>query len=549
MKHDKDIDLSGKKVGEYDVLAQIGVGGMGVVYSGLQPMIGKKVAIKVLLPHLSNEPELVGRFLSEARAVNAIGHRGIVDIFSFGEIPGGSHYFVMEFLDGTSFDRLIKDRGALPPYDVLMWISEVLDALSSAHSVGIIHRDIKPSNLFLVHGNRSNAYVKLLDFGIAKLGSALGESTPQTRASMLIGTPDYMAPEQARGQPIGPFTDLYALGCVMFEMLTGERLFKGENPMQTMFMHVENTPRRLSEVAPGVPRELDDLVAWTLEKQPAARPQTAEALRNRVEELLDLIPRNAAPAATVGRGAPGRRTPAPISSGIRSRRPRAATPPPPQTRTAFEPPEPAATLSESATPTFAPSELTQVRVAPTVGQPRAAPPPQPDLPPPQPSRFGAIGVLFGFVAVAGLTLGWFLTRTSPTQVTPVTVEELNTVEAPIEPPPMRIVEPQPIEKPQPIENPQPVEKLPVVAKPTDEVRPVGAKPKRRVPTEAELQDKLAKLEAVLTAREAKSGLRDGVLHQFLEQGRAVVKQATTEPGRQKAARFLGDFEQQLGPAR
>ncbi len=132
LKHDKETDLSGKKVGEYDVLAQVGVGGMGVVYSGLQPMIGKKVAIKVLLPHLSSEPELVGRFLSEARAVNAIGHRGIVDIFSFGELPGGPHYFVMEFLEGTSFDRLIKERGALPPYDVLMWISEVLDALGAA---------------------------------------------------------------------------------------------------------------------------------------------------------------------------------------------------------------------------------------------------------------------------------------------------------------------------------------------------------------------------------------------------------------------------------
>ncbi|MBL8950970.1 MAG: protein kinase, partial [Myxococcaceae bacterium] len=288
----KDEDLTGKKLGEYEILTRIGAGGMGAVYEGVQPVIGKRVAVKVLLPQLSSDVELVERFLSEARAVNAIRHRGIVDIFSFGQTERGSHYFVMEHLDGQGFDRLIKEQAPITPYDVLSWTEEVLDALDAAHASGIIHRDIKPSNLFLVNPGRGRSYVKLLDFGIAKLGALKGEATPQTRASVIIGTPDYMSPEQARGRAISPATDLYALGCVMFELLTGKRVFKGENPMQTMFMHVENAAPRASEHVPSLPPELDDLLLWTMEKDPAERPATAGEMRQHVEAIKRAVPNN-----------------------------------------------------------------------------------------------------------------------------------------------------------------------------------------------------------------------------------------------------------------
>ncbi len=304
------------------------------MYEGVQPVIGKRVAVKVLLPQLSSDTELVERFLSEARAVNAIRHRGIVDIFSFGQTERGSHYFVMEYLDGKGFDRLIKDDAPLAPHDVLSWTEEVLDALDAAHASGIIHRDIKPSNLFLVNPGRGRSYVKLLDFGIAKLGALKGEATPQTRASVIIGTPDYMSPEQARGRAISPATDLYALGCVMFELLTGRRVFKGENPMQTMFMHVENSPPRASEVVPDLPPELDDLLLWTLEKDPAQRPGTAGEMRSHVEALKKLVPNNQTmafvppPRSYSGPGGPA--TPGPGST--RSRRVASMGTPAPRSR-------------------------------------------------------------------------------------------------------------------------------------------------------------------------------------------------------------------------
>ncbi len=307
-------DLTGRKIGEYEITARVGIGGMGAVYEGRQPLIGKRVAVKVLLPSLSNEKELVERFLAEARAVNEIRHRGIVDIFSFGQLePEGSHYFVMEFLEGEAFDRIIKRRAPLPIAEALSWADEMLDALDSAHSAGIIHRDIKPSNLFLVNTGRGRPYVKLLDFGIAKLGAIQGEATPQTRASVILGTPDYISPEQARGKPISPQTDLYALGCVLFEMLTGERVFRGENTLQTMWMHVEDKPPVPSSIRPDLPKELDDIILWALAKEASDRPPSAGEMRDQ----LAIIRATYAPT--------GQFTPPPSSGGLK---PIATTPPP-----------------------------------------------------------------------------------------------------------------------------------------------------------------------------------------------------------------------------
>ncbi len=319
-------DLSGTTIGEYEIVTRLGVGGMGVVYEGKHPVIGKRVAVKVLLPQLSYDQDLVERFVSEARAVNEIGHRGIVDIFSFGQLPTGEHYFVMELLNGTPFDRIIKTRAPVPAEEALWWGEEIAEALQAAHEAGIIHRDIKPSNLFLVDTGRGKPYVKLLDFGIAKLGAREGESTPQTRASMVVGTPDYMSPEQARGKPITPATDVYALGCVMFELVTGKRPFKGENALETMFMHVENDAPRASTVLPGIDPKVEHLLLWTMEKDPGARPTTAEALRAQIAEIRKFLPEvMMAPRPSPARGSlPG------LSPSGRML-PIAATPRPPNT--------------------------------------------------------------------------------------------------------------------------------------------------------------------------------------------------------------------------
>ncbi|MBL8914001.1 MAG: protein kinase [Archangium sp.] len=314
------LQLAGTMVGEYEVLRELGVGGMGVVYEGKQPIIGKRVAVKVLLPSLSGDPELVERFISEARAVNAIGHRGIVDIFSFGQLPDGTHYFVMEYLEGRAFDSLIKEHGRLPPAIAIDWLMEVLDALDAAHNAGVIHRDIKPSNMFLVE-SRGGAWVKLLDFGIAKLGPLAGQRTPQTRASVVIGTPDYMSPEQVMGKPVSPVTDIYALGCVLYELVTGQRPFEGANPMQTMFMHVDSPPPVVSKVLPDLPPAFDQIVRRMLAKDPAARPLTARAA---IDELYDV--RQLFGGVMANRGG----TPLPGRSG---------TPLPPRGRTPLPPPQ------------------------------------------------------------------------------------------------------------------------------------------------------------------------------------------------------------------
>ncbi|MBL8912009.1 MAG: serine/threonine protein kinase [Archangium sp.] len=301
--------LAGTRAGEYEVLREIGVGGMGVVYEGRQPVIGKRVAIKVLR---SREPDLVERFLSEARAVNAIGHRGIVDIFSFGQLDDGTHYFVMEFLEGRGFDALLKEHGRLPPAMCLDWAIEILGALDAAHAAGVIHRDLKPSNLFLVE-SRGGAWVKLLDFGIAKLGPLAGQRSVQTRASVVIGTPDYMSPEQVTGGTITPATDLYALGCVMFEMISGHRPFEGANPMQTMFMHVDSPTPELSKWMPDIEPELERLITRLLQKDPADRPSHARAVLEEMVAVRALFGGTVAP--TPGRS--GTPVPPPRPGGSR----------------------------------------------------------------------------------------------------------------------------------------------------------------------------------------------------------------------------------------
>ncbi|MCY1017230.1 serine/threonine-protein kinase [Pyxidicoccus sp. MSG2] len=277
--------LVGLRLGEYELRTRVGVGGMGLVYEGIQPLIGKRVAVKVLRPELAHSTEQVERLLAEARAVNAIRHRGIIDIFGFGQVPDGRQYIVMEFLDGQALDAVLAEKNRLPVQEALSILDEVLAALAAAHGAGVVHRDLKPSNIFLVRQPDGSRYVKVLDFGLAKRAQTPTGRSAQTRTDMVVGTPEYMAPEQARGQEVGPMTDLYALGVVTFEMVTGRLPFIGTSPVDLLMKHVEARPPRPSEFVSDLPPALDAFILQMLTKDPETRPGSADALRQQLHKL------------------------------------------------------------------------------------------------------------------------------------------------------------------------------------------------------------------------------------------------------------------------
>ena len=271
--------VPGFVVGEYRIEQKIGEGGMGAVYSATHPMIGKRAAVKVISAALGTNAEAVGRFVQEARSVNQIGHPNIVDVFAFGELPDGRNYFVMEYLQGESLaDRI--GRAAMPLGEAIEILDQVADALEAAHEKQIVHRDLKPDNVYLASVRGGRTMVKLLDFGIAKLsvpdGPGSGGGIAKTRTGMMMGTPGYLSPEQARGKNVDHRTDIYALGCMTFEIVCGRLPFIADNAMDIVLMHMTAPPERASAVWPDIPPPLDHLIAGMLEKDPAQRPTLAQ---------------------------------------------------------------------------------------------------------------------------------------------------------------------------------------------------------------------------------------------------------------------------------
>jgi serine/threonine-protein kinase len=281
--------LIGMQIGEYLIQEQIGIGGMGIVYRGEQPVIRKQVAIKVLRPEVGDQSLYVERLLAEARAVNSIRHRGIIDIFSFGKMPDGRQYFVMEYLEGTPLDTWLASRGLLPVQDALRLADELLDALSAAHKAGVVHRDLKPNNIFLVRQPGGGSYVKVLDFGLAKQMAGEQVASQQTLNGLIIGTPEYMAPEQVRGDPVSTKTDLYAFGIILFQLVTGQLPFNARVVAEYLVHHLEHTPPSPLTLRPELPPALAQLVLMLLEKDPRARP-TAEQVRGALQEIADGLP-------------------------------------------------------------------------------------------------------------------------------------------------------------------------------------------------------------------------------------------------------------------
>jgi eukaryotic-like serine/threonine-protein kinase len=284
-------------IGEYRVVRVIGRGAFGTVYEGVHRVVDKRAAIKVLRSELSRDPAMVARFVDEARAVNRVGHPNIVDVYDFGELDDGRKYCVMEFLSGVTLAELLRTRGRLALEITVRLLGAVAKALDATHSRGIVHRDLKPENIFLV-GNDPESYApKLLDFGIAKV--AFDDRAGRTETGVLIGTPAYMAPEQAAGARVDHRADIYALGVIAFEMLTGELPFPGDNRMQYLSQHMFSEPPAASARCPELPGAVDRALYAMLAKDPNERPGSASAALQAMRATEDLS--STYPPATVSR--------------------------------------------------------------------------------------------------------------------------------------------------------------------------------------------------------------------------------------------------------
>ncbi|MFC4944886.1 Stk1 family PASTA domain-containing Ser/Thr kinase [Pseudonocardia sp. GCM10023141] len=259
----------------YELGEVLGYGGMSEVHRGLDTRLGRDVAVKVLRADLARDPQFQMRFRREAQNAASLNHPAIVSVYDTGEVQsefGPLPYIVMEYVDGQTLREIVKTSGPMTQQKVIEVMADVCAALDFSHRHQIIHRDVKPANIMI---NRAGA-VKVMDFGIAR---ALGEGQNVTQTAAVIGTAQYLSPEQARGEAVDARSDVYAAGCVLYELLTGEPPFTGDTPVAVAYQHVREDPKRPSTVNPSIPPELDSVVLKALSKNPANRYQSAAEMR------------------------------------------------------------------------------------------------------------------------------------------------------------------------------------------------------------------------------------------------------------------------------
>ena len=249
------------QVGKYQILEPLGEGAMGVVYRALDPVLGRTVAIKVMTDALAHDDELRSRFLREAQAAGSLQHPNVITIYDFGEVDG--HPFIaMELVEGTDLERILSEKAALTLSDKLGIVIDVLNGLAYAHKRGIVHRDIKPANIRIDEEGRA----RIMDFGIAHLASS-----NITRTGVMMGTPNYMAPEQVTGGAIAPATDIFAVGAVLYELVTNARPFQADTLHGVLYKVVSEMPPDVETILPGLPHALGDVVRRALAKEPGDR--------------------------------------------------------------------------------------------------------------------------------------------------------------------------------------------------------------------------------------------------------------------------------------
>ncbi|MFF3943359.1 protein kinase [Streptomyces sp. NPDC001902] len=273
--------------GRYRLTRRLGRGGMAEVFAAEDVRLGRTVAVKLLRSDLAEDPVSKARFTREAQSVAGLNHHAVVAVYDSGEdvTPGGTvPYIVMELVEGRTIRDLLVGSDEPPPVDqALIIVSGVLEALAYSHAHGIVHRDIKPANVIITN----TGAVKVMDFGIAR--ALHGASTTMTQTGMVMGTPQYLSPEQALGKTVDTRSDLYATGCLLYELLALRPPFTGETPLSVVYQHVQDEPRPPSELSDRVPPELDGLVLHALAKQPDDRFQTAEEMRGVVQYALAML--------------------------------------------------------------------------------------------------------------------------------------------------------------------------------------------------------------------------------------------------------------------
>jgi serine/threonine protein kinase len=285
--NDSDKTVLGRAIGRYKIITRLGTGGMGEVYLAHDTMLGRKIALKLLPTHFTTDKDRLRRFEQEAHAASTLSHPNVCVIHEVGETEEGHHYIAMEYVDGVTL-RQHMTEARLKLSEVLDVAVQVASGLAAAHELGVTHRDIKPENIML----RRDGYIKVLDFGLAKLTeqpttdvtTAAGVRV-KTDTGVVMGTSSYMSPEQARGLAVDARTDIWSLGVMIYEMVTGEAPFKGETTSDVIVSILDREPQPLEYCRPAVPAELQEIVSKTLSKSREERYQTIEELAAKLKSL------------------------------------------------------------------------------------------------------------------------------------------------------------------------------------------------------------------------------------------------------------------------